>query len=78
MIQRFPARYRISVSCDNENFTPVTAGRFRIFGGEETIRFAKQKARYLRLEILSTTGEDWGREETAEATLQIAEITLWN
>ena len=78
VIQRFPARYRISVSCDNENFTPVTAGRFRIFGGEETIRFAKQKARYLRLEILSTTGEDWGREETAEATLQIAEITLWN
>jgi hypothetical protein len=78
VIQRFPARYRISVSADNENFTPVTAGRFRIFGGEETIRFAKQKARYLRLEILSTTGEDWGREETAEATLQIAEITLWN
>ncbi len=78
LLKLFPAKYRISVSPDGETFTPVASGRFRIFGWEETVRFAKVKTRYLKLEILSTIGKEWAREETADATLRIAEITLWN
>ncbi len=78
VIGKFPSKYRISVSRDNESFQRVALGHFRIFGGEETIRFAKQKARYVRLEILSTAGKEWGRKETEKGPLAIAEITLWN
>jgi len=78
VIQKFPSKYRISVSLDGESYRPVAQGLFRVFGGEETIRFESVKARYLRLEILSTVGKEWEREESAAATLTLAEITLWN
>ena len=77
VIKKYPSKYRISVSCDGESFKPVAAGYFRVFGWEETVRFAKQKARYLRLEILSSVGKEWGREDTADGTLTVAELTLW-
>ena len=77
VIQKFPSKYRIYVSQDNESFKCVASGHFRIFGWEETIRFAKQKARYVRLEIQSSVGKEWGRKETEDGTLKIAEITLW-
>ena len=76
-MQKFPSKFRISVSSEGEHFKRVAMGHFRIFGGEETIRFEKQKARYLRLEILSTTGKEWGRKESENSPLAIAELTLW-
>ena len=76
-IQRFASKYRISVSCDKEHFKRVAMGHFRVFGGEETIRFEKQKARYLRLEILSNAAKEWGRKESENIPLAMAEITLW-
>ncbi|MBQ8911960.1 MAG: discoidin domain-containing protein, partial [Clostridia bacterium] len=75
-IQRVPSKYRISVSSDGESFKRVATGHFRIFGGEETIRFDKQKARYLRLEILSTAGKEWGSKDSLDSPLAMAEITL--
>lgn len=78
LTEKFPSRYRIYASNDGETFTPLADGRFRIFGWEETVRFAKTRTRYLRLEILSAVGKEWAREETADATLRIAEITLWS
>ena len=76
-VKNFPIRYRIWVSNDGENFERVVLGCFRKFGGEEIIRFAKRKARFVRLEILSTAGKEWGRDGIADATLTLAEITLW-
>ena len=76
-IQRVPSKYRISVSRDGESFERVAMGHFRIFGGEETIRFEKQKARYLRLEILSTAGKEWGSKDSVDSPLAMAEFTLW-
>lgn len=78
VLGQYPSRYRILVSDDGENFREVKQGHFRIFGGEETVCFEPQKARFLCLELLSTTGKEWGREKTAHATLTVAEITLWN
>ncbi len=77
-MRRFPSKYRISVSNDNENYFPVASGHFRVFGGEEFVRFEKQKTRYVRLEILSNAGKEWGRKEQVEDPLAIAEITFWN
>ena len=76
-IQRVASKYRISVSDDGESFRRIATGLFRIFGGEETVRFAKQRARYVRLEILSTAAKEWGRKDCADSPLAMAEITLW-
>jgi len=76
-LKKLASKYRIWVSSDGENFTRVASGIFRVFGWEETVRFAKQKARFVRLEILSTAGKEWEREEFQDSNLAIAEITLW-
>ncbi len=76
-LQHLPSKYRISVSSDGENFERVTLGHFRVFGWEETVRFPKKKARFVRVEILSSVGKEWEREEFKDATLTIAELTLW-
>lgn len=78
VLSQLPSAYRISLSRDGNAFTPVAQGLFRMFGEEETICFPRQKAKYIRLEILRTVGKNWGREETAQAPLTIGEITLWN
>ena len=77
-VAEFPCEYRVSVSDDGEVFRRVAVGAFRLFGAEETVRFEKTKVRFIRLEILSTTGKAWGEEETAESKLTVGEITLWN
>ena len=73
----FPCRYRVSVSDDGEHFRRVADGVFRIFGSEETIRFKKTKARFVRLELLATTGKVWGRDGLTDCPLTVGEITLW-
>ena len=59
----------------------------RLLGGEEygqekiTWRTDNKKAvktRFIRLQILSSTGNAWGEEETAGSPLTIGEITFWN
>lgn len=76
-VKAFPSMYRVSVSADGGSWERVAFGHFRIFGWEETIRFAQRNARYLRLEILSTVGKEWERPKFADSTLAIAELTLW-
>lgn len=77
VLGKYPSCYRISVSDDGENFREVKHGHFRVFGAEETVCFEPQRTRYVRLEILSTIGKEWGREKTKDATLMVAEISLW-
>ncbi len=76
-IKEYPSKYRLSASLDGEDFKPVTSGIFRVFGGEETIRFDKTCARYLRLEILETVGKAWQQEKFADGNVVIGEITFW-
>ncbi len=76
-IKEFPSKFRLWASLDGEKFEPVTSGIFRVFGDEETIRFDKVKARYLRLEILETVGKAWQRAEFADTKISMAEITFW-
>lgn len=76
-LKEYPSKYRLLASVDGEHFEPVTSGRFRVFGEEETLRFDTTNARFLRLEILETVGKAWQRKEFADAGIIIGEITFW-
>ncbi len=73
--RQFPSKYRLSVSEDGECFNVVKEAIFRSFGGEEMLDFPTQKARYLRLEILSTVGKESGFAEFYDAKITLAELT---
>ena len=73
----FPTDFVISLSTDGENYEEVARGVFRSFAGEEIIRFAPQKARYVKFEILSTTGQRLGRSPFDTLPLKLCEISLF-
>lgn len=76
-VSHFPYAYRISTSCDGKRFTEKVSGVFRIFGGEDIIRFAQHPARFIRLEILSTVGANSERKEYRDANVAMAELTVY-
>ena len=78
IFKQFPCRYRLSLSRDGKDFSVVSSGMFRRFGQDEFFRFPKTRARYARLEILSTVGKNYCRKEFEDATICLAEITFWN
>lgn len=70
-----PSAYRLSLSCDAERFQTVSEGLFRTFGGEEILYFPACRARFVRLEILSSVGLASQRPAFAEARIVMAELT---
>ena len=72
-----PFRYAISTSTDGENFMLKKEGVFRIPVGEEIIRLERHNARYIRLEVLSTVGENSHRKEFANVPLVMGELTVY-
>jgi len=73
----FACRYRISTSVDGLNFTEQAKGVLRVFGAEEIIPFPPHSARYLKLEVLSTTGAESTYPALADARVQIGELTVF-
>ena len=73
----FPVDYRISTSLDGEHFTNVGEGLFRAFAGEEIVRVEPSRARYVRLEVLSTAGSRLAREDLGEVNAKMALITIF-
>lgn len=76
-ISEFPSGYKLSTSCDGKTFTCRAEGLFRVFGGEEFIRFEKHTARYVKLEILSTCGAVSERKQFQNANVAIGELTVY-
>ena len=72
---RFPSVFRITSSTDGKNFEFCEEGLFRVYGGEEIIRFAPRKARYVRLEILASVGKNSQRKAFANAGIVMAELS---
>jgi len=72
-----PFRYAVSTSTDGENFTLRAEGVLRTFRGEEIIRFVKHDARFIRLEILSTAGQNSHRKEFEDAPITMGELTVY-
>ncbi len=77
-LKEYPLHYVISTSEDGKTFTRRAEGAFRVFGGEEIIRFTRVRARFVRLEILSTVGKFSERKAFADAKIAIGEITLFD
>jgi len=77
LMARFARDFEISASLDGESYTAVRDGLFRNFGGEEIIRFAPTRARFIKLSVKNTVGRcsDWAKYENAP--LEISEITLF-
>lgn len=76
-VASFACRYRISTSVDGLNFTEQAEGVLRVFGAEEIISLPPHSARYLKLEVLSTTGAESAYPALAEARVQIGELTVF-
>lgn len=73
----FPAEYVISTSVDGVSFDVCAKGVFRTFTGEEIVRFDSRDARYVKLDVLSTTGKRLGRAAYKDIPIKIAELTLF-
>ena len=73
----FPVSYRIYSSLDGESYELCDEGVFRTFSGEEIVRFASRVARFVKIELLDTTGSRLGRAPYDKIPMKIAELTLF-
>ncbi len=73
---RFVSRYELYASSDGVSYTKLFESQMREFGDEEIIRFAEQKARYIKFRVISTAGAEW-RHEFADAPIKIAELSVF-
>ena len=76
-VASFACRYRVSTSLDGEEFTLQTEGNLRVFGAEEIIPLPPHTARYLKFEVLSTTGRESAYPAFRDQTVQIGELTVY-
>lgn len=77
ILAQFPSGFRISTSLDGASYTPAAQGIFRVFGGEELIRFPSREARFVKLEIVSTCGAASLWEQYQDANVVIGELTVY-
>jgi hypothetical protein len=73
----FPAEFIISLSKDGKNYTEAVKGVFRSFTGEEIVRFSKSTARYVKFQVLSTTGKILGRAPYDALPLKLCELSVF-
>ena len=74
---QFVSRLRISTSCDAEHYTPCCERIVRMFGREEIFRFPETTARYVKFEVLSSVGRESDYPQFENATVSIAELTIF-
>ncbi len=72
-----PRHFRLSTSVDGEEYTVQKEGGFRDFAYEEFVRFPETKARYVKLEVLTTVGLDSERKDFKLSHVAINELTIW-
>ena len=74
---QFVSRLRISASCDGKNYTPCCERIARMYGKEEVFTFPETTARYVKFEVLSSVGRESEYPQFADATVSIAELTVF-
>lgn len=60
---KYPRIIRVSTSLDGKEYTHAFTRGIRTYSGEEIFDFDARVARYVRLEVLRTVGEEYGRPE---------------
>ena len=74
---QLPVRYQLETGLTLDAMQRQAEGLFRVFGGEELIRFRKQQVRFVRLRILSNVGTECARLQYKNCGIGIAELTLY-
>lgn len=78
MTARFVGRFRISTSCDGENWDSGSERIARMFGREEIYEFPERKARYVKFEVLTSLGVETDWSQFADAKVAIAELSVFS
>ena len=60
---KYPRIIRVSTSLDGKNYTEAFTRGIRTYSGEEIFDFDRRDARFVRLEVLTTVGEQYARPE---------------
>lgn len=74
---QYVSEYAVSVSDDGENYREIKRGRLRVFGKEELITFEPCVARYIKFEVISSTGRACELEKYKNSPVQIGELTVF-
>lgn len=74
---QFVSCLRISASCDGKNYTPCCERIARMYGKEEVFTFPETTARYVKFEVISSVGRESEYPQFADATVSIAELTVF-
>ena len=69
--------YALSVSLDGEHYKTCAKGICRVFGAENIISFPKCRARYMRLDLLSTVGRDLAPRGFEGEKLAIGNLSIF-
>lgn len=77
IVTQYVSEYRISVSRDGKGYETVAEGLIRVFGKEELITFAPVSARYVKFEVVSTTGRACELPRYRDTTVRIGELTIF-
>lgn len=77
IVTQYVSEYAIYVSDNGTDYKHVTSGRLRVFGKEELITFEPVKARYLKFEVISSTGRACELPKYADSIVRIGELTVF-
>lgn len=74
---QFVSEYAVSVSVDGINYKECAHGRIRVYGGEHIITFPEVNARYVKFNVIDTTGRFGGYERYYNSLPCIAELSVF-
>lgn len=72
-----PSKYRISTSDDGKEYTVRAIGRLRRIAIEDIIPLGEHTARFIKFEVLSTIGYEYGRAEYVNSNLHLGGLTVY-
>lgn len=76
IIATYPKEFRLSISEDGENYTEIYEGIFFTYGVARLAHLGKQRARFLKLELISTVGKYSHRPLYRDAKISLGHIEL--
>jgi hypothetical protein len=77
IVTQYVSEYEVSVSDNGEDFKLVAKGQLRVFGKEELITFDTVKARYVKFDVISSTGKACELPKYANSKVRIGELTVF-
>lgn len=77
IVTQYVSEYEIYISNNGKDYEFVTSGQLRVFGKEELITFNPVKARYVKFDVISSTGKCCELPKYANSIVRIGELTVF-